>query len=151
MSLKADDFALRAALDPQPMVIRELALEELSDVAGTFRIKGKYKIESGSSQNFTISLQDGNAAPGTLGVVITLSRGGYSSGTPAVATGSGVSISGTPFYKKSGAGVWQGFNVVAVLPAPGSGTWKVKVDPYATAGVSGDPLVFADFQVDQTA
>lgn len=149
MSNYNDDVALDAALTHSGVVIRELAASKISDsAAGTYRLSGAYKIVPGLVANLLIDIVDATRAPGTNGVRITLPRAGVSGGTPAVGIGSGISISGTPFYWQSGDGVWQNFNVVVVLDAD---AWTLEVDPFATSGQAGEPVIFRRLEVDRTA
>lgn len=150
--ISGDNSALNAALSPAGAVIRELARVPLTDEAGTFRIRGTYKIQTPTDAEFTISVQDAAEDPDTLGLVITLPLDGASLGTPAVDNGTGVTISGTPFYFQSGSGTLQSFNVVCAIPAPiGEGNvWEVIIDPQVGAGKAA-PVVFTHLEIERTA
>lgn len=150
MAYAADNAALDAALGMTETVIRDPALFQISDTAaGTFRLYGAYKIDTDRTDNILIDFIDGaGTAVGTNGVRVTLAVNGTLAATPAVAAGSGISISGTPFYWKSGDGLWMNFNVLVVLDAD---EWSVQIDPSDTLNLTRQSATFRGLKVERTA
>lgn len=147
-----DGAALKAALTSGGgCVLRESASYQFSDLAGAqqWTLEGNLKVDSGYSNNCTISWWNGSTAVGTLGVLTTIPRSGGS--ITGAAAGGGVT-SGTILQQESETNTVKHFVIPVTLPDPTGGLeWRITIDPDSSTTGRVRPVEFTKLTLRRTA
>ena len=151
MSDVRDNAALEAALARSGARIKTAGSHPVSDVAGSFLLRGSFEVNIDSTESVRIEVTDGTGGTGYVRFDIEHDGTTTLSSLTATASGTGVSVTADEFWE-SGSGALINFALDLTVPAPGGGgdgTWSLSVDPYITAGAVGEGVVFRSLSIDR--